>query len=404
MSPRFLAFAAWFSLLTACEVSITSNPSPQAGAAGVAGAQAGSAGQAAAGEAGQAGVSGSSGQIGGEAGAAGGEPAGQGGAAGDAGEGGAAGGGQGGEAGAAGAPEDLTKVRAWVEAVTLGPEFGGDGKITARWTKPIGLSVMKGDQAARKDMLDLLPTLNEALTPAGAPISVLEDGDPSADLKVYFTELAEFDAIGQQHGFPYVQGNWGYFYMFWNGNREIQQGYVLIATDMLSGSSLRHFTFEEVTQVLGLSNDSGLFPDSIFYSDGSDGGAATELSPLDRKLLSFFYKHVPPGSDKVKLGQAFDAHWDAGFLGAAAGLPAAAPVVGPAGGAVVGPAAVAARLLLRGAVPAAPLLVAGLDVVEGAPIHARDLHDAIGARHLCVAQVRVVGGLEPAGEPGAGVP
>jgi glycine hydroxymethyltransferase len=61
MSPRFLAFSAWFSLLTACEVSITSNPSPQAGAAGIAGAQAGSAGQAAAGEAGQAGVSGSSG-------------------------------------------------------------------------------------------------------------------------------------------------------------------------------------------------------------------------------------------------------------------------------------------------------------------------------------------------------
>jgi hypothetical protein len=304
MPSRFFAFAAWFSLLTACEVSITSNPSPQAGAAGAAGAQAGSAGQASAGEAGQAGISGSSGQVGGEAGASG--AAGEGGAAGGA---GAAGEGQGGEGGAAGAPEDLTKVRAWVETVTLGPEFGGDGKITARWAKPIGLSVMKGDQAARKDMLDLIPALNEALTPAGAPISLLEDGDPSAELKVYFTELSEFDAIGQQHGFPYVQGNWGYFYMFWNENREIQQGYVLLATDQLSGPSLRHFTFEEVTQVLGLSNDSELFPDSIFYSNGSDGGAATELSPLDRKLLSFFYKHVPPGSDKVKLGQAFDAHW-----------------------------------------------------------------------------------------------
>jgi hypothetical protein len=249
---------------------------------------------------GQGGVSGASGEGGSSgAGAAGG------GAGGLAGEGG----GPGGDGGSAGAPEDLTKVRAWAETVTLGPEFGGDGKIAARWTKPIRLSVMKGDQVARGDMLDLIPTLNEALAPAGTPISVVEDGDPGADLKVYFTELSEFDAIGQQQGFPYVQGNWGYFYMFWNGNREIQQGYVLLATDMLSGSSLRHFTFEEVTQVLGLSSDSDIFSDSIFYSSGSDGGSATELSALDRKLLSFFYTHVQPGFDKAKFGQAFDAHW-----------------------------------------------------------------------------------------------
>jgi hypothetical protein len=204
--------------------------------------------------------------------------------------------------------EDRRKVRQWVETVALGPEFGGSGKIVARWTRPIRLSVMKGDQDVRKDMLDLIPALNETLRPAGAPLTVVGDRDPTAEMKVYFAPLAEFDAISKANGFSYVKGNWGYFYTFWNNQRQIERAYVLIATE-LKGPKLRHFTFEEVTQALGLSNDSELFPDSIFYSNGKEGGAATELSPLDRKLLSFFYTRVQPGFDRGRLGAAFDAHW-----------------------------------------------------------------------------------------------
>ena len=106
-----------------------------------------------------------------------------------------------------------------------------------------------------------------------------------------------------------MDGNSGYVYTFWNRDYEIYKAIVLLATDRLRGRSLRHFTFEEVTQSLGVLNDSPLFPDSIFFASDADGGGATTLSPLDRDLVRFFYTHVSPGDQQPELDAAFDAYW-----------------------------------------------------------------------------------------------
>jgi hypothetical protein len=66
---------------------------------------------------------------------------------------------------------------------------------------------------------------------------------------------------------------------------------------------------EEVTQSLGLMNDSPVFPDSIFYSGPDGGGKATELSALDKKLIIFFYNHVRPGAGPAEVRAAFQKHW-----------------------------------------------------------------------------------------------
>lgn len=204
---------------------------------------------------------------------------------------------------------DRAKVKKWVETVSLGSEFGGDGEIATRWTRPVRFSVMEGDRAVRKDMLDLIPTLNEVLAPAGAPISVVADRTGDAEITVYFAPMARFDAIARGQGFSYVKGNYGFFHVFWNVRRELTRSVILMATDKLSGASLRHFSYEELTQSLGLTNDSPVFADSIFYANGADGGAASKLSTLDRKLLSFFYTRVQPGDDRRRLDTAFDAYW-----------------------------------------------------------------------------------------------
>lgn len=207
------------------------------------------------------------------------------------------------------APEDRTKVRTWMETVALGTEFGRREERVVRWTKPIRLSVMQGDQAVRRDLIELVPLLNETLGPAGAGITVVGDRDSRASMQVHFAPLDQFDAIARQNGFTYVRGNHGYFHLFWTPRWEIYRAVVLLATDKLSGTSLRHFTFEEITQALGLANDSPLFPDSIFYARGADGGGVTNLSPLDRKLVGFLYTRLSPGDDRRKLRAAFDAHW-----------------------------------------------------------------------------------------------
>lgn len=209
--------------------------------------------------------------------------------------------------------EDRETVRRWVKEVVLGYEFAPTGKsragLVARWTKDVRITVMKGTSSEKALVVELAKTLDELLDPAGRSVEVVGDGDTGAEIKVWFTGSAAFDGLAKANGFKHVAGNDGYFYTFWNARFELERAYVLLATDKLSGDTLRHFTFEEITQALGSSTDSAVFSDSIFFADGSDGGKAADLGGRDRKLVSFLYTHLRPGDDRVKVDAAFDAHW-----------------------------------------------------------------------------------------------
>lgn len=211
-----------------------------------------------------------------------------------------------GGAGGSGGSVDVAEVREWALEVALGAEFGG-GDTVVRWSRPPTLSVIEGTSVGRALIDELAPKLSASMGTNG--IEVVADGDETADIDVYFIPLADFDAVGDANGFPIVPNNWGYFYMYWDNQNALTETYVLIATDKLSGDSLRHFTFEETTQALGLATDSSIFDDSIFFANGNDGGSATDLSSLDARLLKLLYTHASPGDDVTAFGQAFDDHF-----------------------------------------------------------------------------------------------
>lgn len=218
------------------------------------------------------------------------------------------GGGGGGLGGFAGTPQvDPALAKQWAREVTLGTEYGGGAQLVARWTQSPTLSVMEGSAADRAHLDELVPELGALIAPLS--IQVVADGDASANIEVYFTQLASFDAIAQQKGFSVAPGNWGYFWMFWAPDRSLTKSIVLLATDVLDDDQLRHYTFEETTQSLGLATDSAIFSDSIFYAQGSDGGDATELGALDQRLVRFVYTYLAPSDGVAELDAAFDTHF-----------------------------------------------------------------------------------------------
>lgn len=206
--------------------------------------------------------------------------------------------------GGAGGSVDVTLTREWALAVAVGTEFGG-GNTVVRWTRPPTLSIIEGTPEGSALIEELVPSLS-ALMP-DTPIELVSEGDTSADIDVYFVDLDAFEGIGDAYGFPVEPGNLGYFYMFWDGDGALTESYVLIARDLLFDDELRHFTFEETTQSLGLATDSPIYADSVFFSDGVDGGAATELSTLDERLVRLLYTYGEPGDDAATFGAKFDA-------------------------------------------------------------------------------------------------
>jgi hypothetical protein len=209
--------------------------------------------------------------------------------------------------------EDRAQVKRWVLEVALGMEFpGANGpasEVVRRWTKPIRVSVMRGGRASRTDLSDVVTTLDGLLRAQGLSMEIVGDGDPTAKLQVFYAPSSDLSGIASAHGFKYVVGNDGFFHTFWNAASEIDRVFVLLATDKLSGKTLRHFTFEELAQALGLARDSAIFSDSLFFANGDDGGSAQELSALDRKLVTFLYAHTRPGDGRATLSAAFDRHW-----------------------------------------------------------------------------------------------
>jgi hypothetical protein len=198
---------------------------------------------------------------------------------------------------------------AWAKSVVLETEYGASvGRVT-RWAHSPTMSLFGASQEHRAVTQHVVAHINRVLTGSGVQILIAPEGDTDANIEVHFAPVARFSSIAEENGFTYVRGNDGFFWMFWYDNYALRKTYVLLATDQLFGPQLYHFAFEEITQSLGLANDSGMYPDSIFYSRGGDGGEATRPSALDDRLLRFTYTALRPGDGSSAFDAAFRASW-----------------------------------------------------------------------------------------------
>ena len=78
---------------------------------------------------------------------------------------------------------------------------------------------------------------------------------------------------------------------------------ILIASDLKTQTARSHLIREELTQVLGLFQDSDRFPDSIFYHPWT---TVTEYADIDRDLIRILYMdNVTPGMTRDEVVSLF---------------------------------------------------------------------------------------------------
>lgn len=198
------------------------------------------------------------------------------------------------------------QVRDWAGDVLLGIEFGQSAQISRRWTESPTLSLFSGNAEHSALVDEVVADVDSVLQRASLSVQRGPDRDSSADIKVYFVDFDDFAEIAEREEIAVVPGNVGQFYVRWNDNQSLISAVVLIARDRLAGSQLRHFAYEELTQVLGTLNDSPIFEDSVFYSSSRGDGAAQRLSAEDRWLLEFLYTELRPGASEDDLEDALD--------------------------------------------------------------------------------------------------
>jgi len=92
----------------------------------------------------------------------------------------------------------------------------------------------------------------------------------------------------------YVPTNYGFFWSLWHDdNYEIYNSRILVSSADINQTERSHLIREELTQSLGLMNDSNKYEDSIFYQDWTD---VTEYSIIDKSVIKMLYlKKIKPG-------------------------------------------------------------------------------------------------------------
>lgn len=163
-------------------------------------------------------------------------------------------------------------------------EFGDTGDRLQKWTSDVRIVVYGSPtEQDREALASVVGDLNKIIGPIEV---VIVDSYP--DLEVHFAPQSEFAAIEPN----YVAGQVGFVYIWRDAGGSLTSGRALISTTGTTAQERAHLIREEVTQGLGLLNDSWAYPDSIFYQGWTTAGYA----PIDRLVIEMLYRpEVPAG-------------------------------------------------------------------------------------------------------------
>ncbi len=176
--------------------------------------------------------------------------------------------------------------------IVLGSEYGLGALTVKKWRRNIRIEV------SGHPTLQDLATLQRVITDLNniiAPKIQIELTHGNGNVKLMFIPHDEF----YQYEPPGIIFYGGFFRTWWHPTGEIYKGCVVIGSDHVDQHHRSHLIREELTQTLGLMNDSMKFKDSIFYQGNSE---VTSFSSLDKRVIKRLYSsdiHAGMNSDQL---------------------------------------------------------------------------------------------------------
>lgn len=144
------------------------------------------------------------------------------------------------------------------------------------------------DSVAEQEVYKVVNELNELID--SIEITVVNNKDES-NLIAFFGFCTNYDKFEPQ-AIPYSGNNYGLFVVYPENNKIIKGSFYVdvvrcgwLDTTLIEKTK-KHLVREELTQSLGLYNDSMKYPNSIFYQGFT---YTTEYSDLDKKIIGIHY-------------------------------------------------------------------------------------------------------------------
>ena len=177
----------------------------------------------------------------------------------------------------------------YFKEIALGYEFSTDQAVTRKWKSPMKLYVggVKNDAYLQEILKDAIIQINDLATD-GFYIELTKDSSIS-NAYIYFGSVNQFLNLFPEEKGVLTQGDNGLSSVWYNRRDFIVQARIFVEVTSTTPEEQRSIVLEEVTQSLGLGNDSPLYPTSIFYETATDGGYVQQYSEMDKYLVRLLY-------------------------------------------------------------------------------------------------------------------
>jgi hypothetical protein len=170
--------------------------------------------------------------------------------------------------------------KAYFKEIALGNEFNDNvSSEPYRWTKDMKIYCYGNCSGVMiSELRKVVGELNDIINPIDINIVTTRS---EANFVIYFGSYQNFGQENPSLNMGHLKDNWGYFQLF--PNRGIMYVDVLRCHEE---DAQKHLLREELTQSLGLCNDSWKYENSIFYQGWT---TTTEFAPIDRELIDMLY-------------------------------------------------------------------------------------------------------------------
>jgi hypothetical protein len=178
-----------------------------------------------------------------------------------------------------------TKVRSqevmdYYDEIVMNSEFNGRRSEAFRWTTDMKIYVEgESNPELLSELNEVVNELNDIINPIDL---VIVNNRNEANMFVYFGSANGFSSQHPSVNKSRLVHNWGYFTVGAN------DGMMYVDTYRANNQEQKHLLREELTQSLGLLNDSHKYPESIFYQEWT---TTTEFAPIDRELIDMLYNN-----------------------------------------------------------------------------------------------------------------
>jgi hypothetical protein len=195
-------------------------------------------------------------------------------------------------------PLPITPELNYFLEIAFGNEFGEPYQAIRKWENNLKVYLPETQYTELNGELDKIiqeiNTLSKSIK-----ISKVES-ETEANFIIYFGSGTSYASTYEPNASSLVASNWGLFYIYWNNQYKIYKGSMYVdVTRATESNCQKHLLREELTQALGLMNDSYQSETSIFYQRWTCYPAYNEL---DKQVIqSFLSSKIQAGMTKTEV-------------------------------------------------------------------------------------------------------